>query len=135
VERLVAVAAMQTREIVDFLPRAGKPMAATIQAWGSYATAARRGKTCGGCNLSLQYECGKLCKCCHKWENLRRLQYTNAGNYATASLRGKTFGGCITNVVNYETADISGKTCCGCNRSAGTTQLLPCAAKPLVAAI
>ena len=32
-ERLVAAAAMQTREILNFLPRAGKPMAATIQAW------------------------------------------------------------------------------------------------------
>lgn len=32
-ERLVAAAAVQTQEILDFLPRTGKPVAATIQAW------------------------------------------------------------------------------------------------------
>ena len=78
-----------------------------------------RGKTCGGCNLRLQYKCGKLCNCCYKRENLRELQYTGAGNYATAVMRGKTCGGYNTNVVNYATAAMHGKACGGCRTSAG----------------
>jgi len=109
-----------------------------------------RGKTSGGCNLRLQYKCGKLCNCCHKQENLRRLQYTSVGNYGTADVRGKTCGGYNTSVVNYATAamrgntiagnyataNISGKNYGGCNiQSREIIQLLPCAAKPVVVAL
>ena len=78
-----------------------------------------RGKTYGGCNLRLQYKCGKLCNCCYKRENLRWLQYTGAGNYVTAVMRGKTCGGYNTSVVNYATATMHGKACGGCSTSAG----------------
>ena len=78
-----------------------------------------RGKTYGGCNLRLQYKCGKLCNCCYKRENLRWLQYTGAGNYVTAVMRGKTCGGYNTSVVNYATAAMHGKACGGCSTSAG----------------
>ena len=78
-----------------------------------------RGKTYGGCNLRLQYKCGKLCNCCYKRENLRWLQYTGAGNYVTAVMRGKTCGGYNTSVVNYATATMRGKACGGCSTSAG----------------
>ena len=81
----------------------------------NYRTAAMRVKACGGCNLRLQYICGKLCNCCYKGENLRWLQYTGAGNYATAVMRGKTCGGYNTSVVNYATAAKHGKACGGCN--------------------
>ena len=74
-----------------------------------------RVKACGGCNLRLQYICGKLCNCCYKGENLQWLQYTGAGNYATAVMRGKTCGGYNTSVVNYATAAMHGKACGGCN--------------------
>ena len=85
----------------------------------NYRTAAMRVKACGGCNLRLQYICGKLCNCCYKGENLRWLQYTGAGNYATAVMRGKTCGGYNTSVVNYATAAMHGKACGGCSTSAG----------------
>ena len=73
----------------------------------------------GGCNLRLQYMCGKLCNCCYKRENLRWLQYTGAGNYATAVTRGKPCGGYNISVVNYATAALQGKACDGCSTSAG----------------
>ena len=85
----------------------------------NYRTAAMRVKACGGCNLRLQYICGKLCNCCYKGENVRWLQYTGAGNYATAVMRGKTCGGYNTSVVNYATAAMHGKACGGCSTSAG----------------
>ena len=102
----------------------------------NYRTAAMRGKACGGCNLRLQYICGKLCNCCYKRENLCWLQYTGAGNYATAVMRGKTYGGYNTSVVNnataamhgkacagnYATGALRGKNCDGCKR--GSTQLM-----------
>lgn len=109
-----------------------------------------RGKTCGGCNLRLQYKCRKLCNCFHKRENLRWLQYTSAGSYATADVRGKACGGYNTSVVNcatatmrgnaiagnYATAAISGKNYGGCNiQSREIIQLLPCAGKPVVVAL
>ena len=92
-----------------------------------------RGKTCGGCNLRLQYKCGKLCNCCYKRENLRWLQYTDAGNYVTAVMRGKTCGGYNTNVVNYATAAMHGKAC-GAVQVQEIMQLVLCAAKTVTVA-
>ena len=58
-----------------FAAMRGKTYGSCNTSAGSHAAAAMRGKTCGDYNLGLQYKCGKLCNCCHKWENLRQLQY------------------------------------------------------------
>ena len=112
---------MQGREIMQLLPCAAKPLVAAIRRGNlCYGAAATRGKTCGSCNLRLQYKCGKLCSCCHKRENLRWQQYTSAGNNATASLRENICGGCNTGAGNYATVAMRGKTCGGCNTGAGS---------------
>lgn len=95
----------------------------------NYATAAERGKTCGGYNTSVvNYATAAVrsnaCGGCN----------ASAENYATGAMRGKACGACNTIARNYTTAAISGKTYGGCNIQAREIiQLLPCAGKPVAA--
>ena len=110
---------IQAWETMQLLSCAEKTCGGYNTSMVNYRTAAMRVKACGGCNLRLQYICGKLCNCCYKGQNVRWLQYTGAGNYATAVMRGKTCGGYNTSVVNYATATMHCKACGGCSTSAG----------------
>ena len=102
-----------------FAAMRGKTYGSCNTSAGSHAATAMHGKTCGSCNLRLQYKCGKLCHCCHKWENLRQLQYKRRKScsycHARENLWQLQFKVAIQVREIMQPLSWEGKTCGGCN--------------------
>lgn len=84
---------IQSREIMQLLPCAGKPVVVALQARENLRRLKyKHGKLCNCCNAQqslwwLQYKRGKLCNWCHARQKLWRFQ---ARDYAASAKRGKT---------------------------------------------